>query len=278
MRKRVLNLISLILISATILCLQAAAFAEDNPEAQKENWVLVYMAYYYSGELSSETEMTYNASGSITECSTHIINQDGTETWEVESFTFDDNDRLTGSETLDKETGEILKYSIWRHNKDGRLQQILYYDADGSLQSEQNNRNIEDGSKIEVIQYDDNEEIRSHSVSWYDNNHRNYKYESYNEYGEPEYIRKDFFGSDGNKKSGYEKGYGSKSTLKYIYDDDGLLLECIKTQESGYSSGRVTRTIYSYDEHGNQTEEITLYNGEILSRYAKTWRLLEAEN
>ena len=290
MKKRY-SLLSAIIILSLLLGLLPSVFAEgisetqdlqdaqsedkapDNNEVldEEEHWYLLSEAYYYSGELRSETEMDYNPDGSITERRKHEFRPDGTETRLAETYHFDENSRITGSETQDQDTGEIVEYSVWSFYDNGRLRQILHFKDEETLQYEQKNSYLEDGSTIKIIWYDDNGEVESRSVIWYDVDDNNYKYESFDENGKRVYIRETVFSKDGKKENGYEKGYGSKSIQKYVYDEDGMLLECISTQQDGYFAGCVTRTLYSYDEHGNQTEELTLSEGDVLSRYVRTW-------
>lgn len=243
----------------------------ENVEIPEGKWVRLYDAYYYSGKLERETETTYNADGQVAENHIHEINRDGTETWQIETFFNDEKNRISGSERKDQETGEIVEYSVWQFNENGMLQQVQYFDAEGNLKHEQINSYYDVGSTIESIMYDDNGEVYNRYLYYRDKNDNDIKYESFNEFGELTFIKETTYDADGRKAGGYEEGYESKSTLKFIYDDEGILRECVQVRESRYSTGQETRIQYSYDEHGNQTEELSITDGKENYRHISTW-------
>lgn len=245
---------------------------EEVPEgAPEEIWVRLYDAYYSSGELTRETETTYNANRQVTENRIHEINRDGTESWRISTTSFDEESRITGIETADQETGEVIEYSVWRYNENGPSYQIQTYDTEGFLKQEQFTTYDDDGSTVESFLYDDNGEVFSRFVYYRDQDGNEYKYESFDEFGERTFIKETTYDADGKKTGGYEEGYGSRHVLRFIYNDEGKLQESISIQEEGYSPGQETRTLYSYDEHGNQVEERMLIDGKETNRHVSTW-------
>ena len=267
--KRRNRILSGIMILVLLLTVGVPAFAEE-PE---EDWARLYEAHYYKGQLSYELEYFYSPEGKTVEVRTHSLNSDGTETLEIEMYFYNQEDQITRTETSDAETGEVLETSVWEHDEDGRLKRILRYGAEGSLQHEQRNFYSPEGtSTIRSISYDDNGEVLSQWVTRYNEFHESYYTASFDEDGERVYVTETEFDKDGRKVSGTHEGYGS-SVLRYLYDADGVLQESIETQMSGYAEGRVTRTLYYYDEHGNVTEELSLMDGEVTSRTVRTWIL-----
>ena len=245
---------------------------EEVPEeAPEEIWVRLYDAYYSSGELTRETETTYNANGQVTENRIHEISKDGTESWQVSTTFFDEEGRITGSEKVDQETGEVLEYSVWQFSEKGQVHQIQFFDAKGILKQEQVTTYDDDGSTMEYIVYDDNGEAFSRFVYYRDQDGNEYKYESFDEFGERSFIRETTYNADGKKTGGYEEISGTRNSLSFIYSEDGMLQESISVQKEGYSPGMETRTLYSYDMHGNQTEERMLIDGKETNRHISSW-------
>lgn len=269
--KRKKGFLSGLLVLALLPVLGANAFAEEAQEPE-ENWVRLSEAYYYEGKLNYETEIFYSPDGKTAEYRTHTLNSDGTESLEIEIYFYNQEDQITRTETSDAETGELLERSEWEYDREGRLQRILRYDPEGSLRNEQRNNYYSGGtSTIRGISYDDNGDVLSQWINCYNENHENYSYASFNEEGECVYVREFDYDESGRKVSGTQEGYGSRSSLRFLYDGEGVLQEQIETQEAGYTEGQVSRTLYYYDEQGNVTEEVTLRDGEVSSRVLRTW-------
>ena len=268
--KRKNRILAGLLILVLMATMGATAFAEE----QEEDWAKVYEAHYYKGQLSYEFEYFYTPEGKTAEVRTHTLNSDGTETLEFEIYFYNQEDQITRTETRDAETEEVLESSVWEYDENGRLKRILRYGAEGSLQHEQRNFYSPEGtSTIRSISYDDNGEVLSQWVTRYNEFHESYYTASFDEDGERVYVMETEFDEDGRKVSGTHEGYGSSSVLRYLYDAEGVLQESIETQMSGYAEGRVTRTLYYYDKHGNVTEELSLMDGEVTSRTVRTWIL-----
>lgn len=253
----------------------------DEQESE-EKWVCLYSAYYYSGDLSSARRMTYNAQGKVQETSSLAYNTDGMREFTRETNFFDGAGHAFRSETVDAETGNLVLRDTMEHNEDGKLLHSRTVDALGFIRNEQNNSFSDDGSILEYIEYDDNEEIKSRSITYRNADNQTLKTESYNEFGEISYTTETYYDSQGRKTGGLEVSYSSsgeniESSISYEYNEDGVLTRSTEKYLTGgeYLTGSVYVTEYYYDENGNLLKEYTTRDGEETSRHIQKWGFIQ---
>ncbi len=255
---------------------------QESQNGKQEEWVLLYSAYYYSGELDSARKMTYNVNGKVLETVSLNSDADGLKQMTRETNYFDETGIPIHSETVDAETKNLVAQKDMEYNKEGKLLRRQTVDDLGNIRSEQKNSYSKEGSVLETIQYDDNEEIKSRSLTYRNTNNQTWKYENYNEFGEISYSYEIEYDGEGRKTGQYEISYSGnsdniESAVNFEYNTDGVLIKSVEKYLTGgdYLTEADYVTVYDYDEYGNLMEERTTRGGEETTRHIQKWGLIQ---
>lgn len=278
--KRILALLLAALMMGNISAL-AADERKPGPEDLEEDpgrWVQLSCVHDYGDRLTGR-EYCYNEDERVTKITWHTVNQDGTEQWTEEIRILDDDGLISGSETRDLETGELVETKVWFYTPDEQLKQIRTYDWSGFLKSEQNNSYSADTITTEIVHYDDNGNIYSRTVIEDDLDHNPLQTASFDRHDVCINRTETIYSSDGAKEREIQYNSFGEAwlTLEYsnTYDEDGRLTEarCVYVGSILDGNERVIR--YTYDDFGNLIEESSVYNGEKEYTERSRWGLLK---
>ena len=246
---------------------------DNRPE---EHWVEIFYSMEYNGSLT-EYEYSYNADGKVTEVIEHRVKNDGSESRVKEIRQFGTDGRIRSSASWVTETDELVETRYYAFGNDGRLKQVQTFDWTGRLTQEQNDSYTADVHTVESIDYDDNGDVITRRISFYDLDRKPLGRETYNEYDELTSKSRINYNEDGEKASEIYYDPSGKITAdmryRYSYNTEGLVTEEIMTHNNGVLAGKESVHEYSYDSHGNITEEVTTYDGKTETVIKHRWGL-----